>query len=101
MSEQTSATTTVALPALAGGRLRAYELAASVAPNEPHGAIVVRLDGSSLLAASPSFADELVLQLLIARPGTTLVLTRVDSRTERLFLEAAHRHTVGDRLSVD
>ena len=101
MSNQPSAPATTSLPTLSGGRLQAVELVQSIELPEPRTAVTVRIDGAALLGITRSFVDELVLALLVARPGVTLVVTRVNDNTSRIFNERARAREVADRLLID
>lgn len=86
-------------PVLAGSRPRAQQLLVDL-PDDFSNAIVT-LHCESLIAASASFADEIVREILVKRGAEQLI---VKGATDREFIdylqERANFHDVASRLQV-
>lgn len=91
--------TTLEAPSLAGSRDRAQELLATLPSNLANSDVI--LDCNGLLAATVSFADELVQEVLVARKAKALHAVRVsDQEFSEYLIRRAEVHGVRDRLTV-
>lgn len=63
--------------------------------------ITVVLDGHNTLAATTSFADELVRILMVERRAKELVVTMAGEQFTRWILEAAAHHGVSGNVKHD
>ncbi|GAB09931.1 hypothetical protein GOARA_048_01330 [Gordonia araii NBRC 100433] len=90
---------TLEAPSLAGSRDRAQELLAEL-PSDLSNSEVI-LDCHGLLAATVSFADELVQEVLVRRKAQALHAVRVtDQEFADYLVRRADVHGVSDRLTV-
>lgn len=90
-------TTSFDAPMLAGTRARARQLVADL-PETLTGT-VVRLQCGSMMAATPSFADEIILQVLVNRRADVLEVSQVsDPEFFGYLRDQAAAHGVADRL---
>lgn len=88
------------LPPLAGTRKRAQDLLAQLPENLSEAVVV--FDCRGLVAATRSFADELVNGVLVQRNAHELRFVNVDDLTfARWVDESASAHGVSDRYKVD
>lgn len=86
-------------PSLAGSRDKAQQLLSRL-PHDLSNAEVV-LDCGGLLAATVSFADELVHEILVVRRARALRVVHVsDVEFSEYLAQRATEHEVSDRLSV-
>jgi hypothetical protein len=93
-------TATLPLPPLVGTRHRAQALAAKI-PDDLTGATVI-VDGRNLLAATESFADELVRILVVERHAAMMTVRNItDADFAGWVLERAKTHGVADRVHVE
>lgn len=92
--------TTLPLPPLVGTRKRARTLAEQL-PKEVKGAVVI-VDCSDLMAATESFADELITELLVHRGAAEVRFANVsDLEFANWVDERAEFHQMGGRVKVD
>ena len=61
---------------------------------------VVRLDCSALEVSTPSFADELVLVVLVEAAASKLILVDAPTRTVDYARRSAELRSVADRLEI-
>jgi hypothetical protein len=88
------------LPPLAGTRKRAQELLSAL-PDKLVGCTIV-VDCRGLVAATQSFADELLQGVLVERNATEMRFTNVDDlKFARWIDERADFHGVSERVKVD
>ncbi len=91
--------TTLEAPSLAGSRARAQELLADLPLDLANSDVI--LDCHGLLAATVSFADELVQEVLVIRNAQGLHAVRVtDQEFADYLTRRARVHGVADRLTV-
>jgi hypothetical protein len=88
----------VTLPPLAGSRPAAAALLAGL-PVDLSGQQVAVL-ARGLLSGSPSFADELVRELAVARNAARVVVVGADPTFEQYVLAAARSHAVDGRVAT-
>lgn len=92
-------TTTLPLPPLVGSRKRAHVLANSVGPL--HGKIVI-VDCRDLVAATESFADELLVQILLEQGAQEVHFINVSDLEFANWIDQHMRiHKVELRVKVD
>lgn len=89
--------TAYALPRLVGARTSAHAFATAI-PDPADGTIT--LDATGMEAASQSFADELVVQLLRHRPTTHLTVRGPIEWFARHLTDTARRLRLLDRLTI-
>lgn len=93
-------TATLPLPPLVGTRHRAQALVAQI-PDELAGATVI-VDGRNLLAATESFADELVQIVVVDRGADMMIVRNVTDPEFAAWIRArAKEHGVADRVRVE
>ena len=87
----------IKLPRLIGGRDAARDVTAGALPGHLHGdrVLVICRD---LFAATPSFADELVRQVLVEREADELVLVGASGEFPGWVSDAAVRRQVASRV---
>lgn len=98
MSTSTTAST-ISSPVLTGMREEAQDLLRGL-PEDLGGRHVV-LDGHRTLAATPSFADEVVRILLVERHADNLHAVAVGRKFGDWLTESAQTHGVADKLDVE
>ena len=89
---------TLIAPKLVSSRHQALELTASLA-SDLSGRVVM-VDCTTLQASTPSFVDELVKAVLVARRGDRLIIKGAPERTVELARRAAQNRGVSDRLET-
>lgn len=90
----------LSLPPLVGSRVRAKALAAQL-PENLAGATVT-VDGRNMVAATVSFVDELLKQILVERHGDRLRIVNVDDLEFVDWVrEQARANDVFDRVCVE
>lgn len=90
---------TLEMPRLTGSRQSARSLAEQLPEDLGYGEVT--LDATSMNAASQSFADEIIAQVLHSRPGVSLRVVGATGRFARHLQVSAEVQGVEDRLSVD
>lgn len=91
--------TTLPLPPLVGTRNRARALTSTL-PSDL-GTSKVTVDGTNLLAATASFVDELIKQIVINRDAEHLTVVNVsDLEIAEWIHDRAEANGVGDRVTV-
>lgn len=89
----------ILLPPLVGTRSRARALAEPL-PDSLAGSEIV-VDGTNLMAATISFADELIKQLLVQRDAARMVLVNIsDEEFGGWMATQAAANNVDERLTV-
>lgn len=94
----TASLPTIDVPQLSGGRDRARALVSGLA-GRIAGAVVV-VDFRSMVAGTPSFADELVSLLLGETGARQLRAEHVSEAFGTYLVDAARDHGVSERLSI-
>jgi len=84
------------IPMLASSRDRAQQILTGV--DTDLAGYEFRLDGELLIEATASFADEVVLEVLVRRDADALQLSRCPDEFIDLILERAAAHGVDDRV---
>nr|WP_314141084.1 hypothetical protein [uncultured Rhodococcus sp.] len=93
-------TTTLPLPPLVGTRKRARTLVESLPPDLESKIVVV--DCRDLMAATESFADELITRVLVDRRAAQMHFVNVsDLEFANWADERARFHHVSDRVKID
>ena len=87
------------LPPLVGTRRRARALLDELPAQLEH--VTVYVDCRELLAGSESFADELILELLVERRADAVVATSVGLEFAGYLEKVAGEHGVSPRLVLD
>ena len=82
-----------------GSRQAAGRLLA--APGQQFRGAVVTVDASELRTGTPSFADAMVLGILVEGGAKELRLRNAPADFAQLVMEAAGRRLVADRVSVE
>lgn len=86
-------------PMLAGSRPRAQQIFAGLEDNLR--GVIVQLDCGALVAATESFADEVLLEVLVRRHADQLVVMNVSDDEFVTYLnERAEHRGVLDRLQI-
>lgn len=88
----------VTLPRLVGSRESANELLESLPPNTRDERLV--LNCRELLAASPSFADEIVKLALVEGRVSELVVLGASEEFASYILQAAEARDVGTQVAI-
>jgi hypothetical protein len=86
----------IEVPQLTGGRERARALVDGLADRMPGATIVV--DFRRMVAGTPSFADELVIRVLVDGGAAELRAEHVNREFGEYLLEAARDHGVAERV---
>jgi len=89
---------TLKVPQLSGGRRRARALVEQLGGRLPGAAVVV--DFRSMVAGTPSFADELVLLVLDEGKAAVLRAEHVSQEFGAHLRDAARDHGAAERLQI-
>lgn len=94
--------TIITLPPLTGMRPRAVSVIKNAgidnSAGNSHAGRTVRIDGHATRAATRSFVDELVREILVDFGFQSLELYAVDGELRELIMQAAVTHNVEDRV---
>jgi hypothetical protein len=88
----------VTLPRLVGSRESADQLLESLSPQARHERVV--LNCRELLAASPSFADEIVKLVLVEGRASELVVLGADDEFVSYIRQSAEAHHVTSQVAI-